>query len=63
MLGKQAAVVEFLLGKGAWVEASDAADDTALHLAARRGASSACRRARPFLLQALVTIDQRSQAQ
>ena len=35
VLGDHAAIVAFLLGKGAWVEASDAHDDTPLHLAAR----------------------------
>lgn len=35
VLGNQAATVAFLLNKGAWVEASDAHDDTPLHLAAR----------------------------
>lgn len=37
VLGDHAAIVAFLLGKGAWVEASDAHDDTPLHLAARCG--------------------------
>jgi ankyrin repeat protein len=37
VLGDQAAAVAFLLDKGAWVEASDAHDDTPLHLAARQG--------------------------
>ena len=35
VLGGQATIAGFLLGKGAWVEASDSNDDTALHLAAR----------------------------
>lgn len=35
VLGDHAAIVALLLGKGAWVEASDAHDDTPLHLAAR----------------------------
>lgn len=36
VLGNQTAAVSFLLAKGAWVEASDAHDDTPLHLAARQ---------------------------
>ena len=35
VLGNQAEAVSFLVKKGAWVEASDGNDETALHVAAR----------------------------
>ena len=35
VVGGKAAVVAFLLSKGAWVEGSNSLDDTALHIAAR----------------------------
>ncbi len=36
VLGKRLEVLRFLLGKRAWAEGADGADDTPLHLAARR---------------------------
>ncbi len=35
VIGGKTAVLEFLLGKGAWAEGSNENDDTILHIAAR----------------------------
>lgn len=35
VIGGKAAIVDFLLSKGVWVEGSNSLDDTPLHIAAR----------------------------
>lgn len=40
VLGDHTEAVAFLISKGAWVEASDGNDETALHIAARSATSS-----------------------